>query len=98
MTKLPLSLHIAERNENRNFLKVLLFIPQLINLRLSGVVNMVLWLGQQTQVRYRAYTVNSNADVLAHDIAEDMVVAGMASVTMIQRSKTCTLYYIPWRQ
>jgi cation diffusion facilitator CzcD-associated flavoprotein CzcO len=29
-------------------------------------------------------------DSLGHDIAEDMVEAGLASVTMVQRNKTCT--------
>ena len=29
------------------------------------------------------------ADQVAHDVAEDMVDAGLSSVTMIQRNKTC---------
>lgn len=31
--------------------------------------------------------------ILGHDVAEDMVKAGLDSVTMIQRSKTCMAYF-----
>jgi hypothetical protein len=47
--------------------------------------------GQQIQVRNRN-TAEENerlTDLIAHDVAEDMLAVGMASVTMIQRNKTC---------
>lgn len=57
----------------------------------TGKVSEVSWLERPTLVSNRQshdgmlmLTLNT-----AHDVAEDMLDAGMASVTMVQRSRTC---------
>ncbi|KPM39840.1 hypothetical protein AK830_g6729 [Neonectria ditissima] len=57
-----------------------------------GKENTGLWLEQQTLVRTPFLSQRQSLTPTAHDIADDMLTAGLASVTMVQRSKT---YVVP---
>jgi hypothetical protein len=65
-------------------------------MHLTGKANMEWWWAPLIQasllILFKLYMQLKLTDYecnLGHDVAEDMVNAGLASVTMIQRSKTC---------
>jgi len=60
-----------------------------INLLRAGVGSMESSLALLIQVCSLNSINESSTDGKAHDVAEDMLAAGLSSVTMVQRSKTC---------
>ena len=91
------TLELPANLDARRALKARLYIPLITSHQFHGKERLALSSGPRTLVKHlsanwESYLLTPNA--AGHDVAFDMVEAGLSSVTMVQRGRTCALDFL----